>query len=455
MRVMVVWCPDWSVVAALEEADRSLRSPAAVLSANVVEVCNGPARAEGVRRGQRRRDAQARCPELVLLPANPDRDARAFEPVLAVGRGPAPRRGRPAARAARRPRPRQLVRQRDRGRGDRLPGAGRDRRVGRAGRHRRRPLHRRAGRPRGRGAGVDGRPSRRVRRRSCAACPSTCCRTTAPGVASWSGCCSDSGCAPWATSPTCRATRSSTGSAPTAPRSGDGPGARTRRCSPRAPRRPSSTRRCPSSRRSTPSRRSPSASAPPPSGSSPSSPTTSSSPPGCGSRPSPTASCARRARGCTRATSARATSSTGCTGSCSAGHGGRRLAARPQGRRRGARADRPGPVRARGRRAGGRARRGALGVGVRRPRRARGGPGAGHGRLRRRTPPGAAGRPQPVGAAGAGAVGRAGGRPAPGRPAVAGPGARARHRSGSSPLPGPPRWSTTAAARCASPTAAW
>lgn len=84
MRVMVVWCPDWSVVAALDEADRSRRSPAAVLSANVVEVCNGPARAEGVRRGQRRRDAQARCPELVLLPANPDRDARAFEPVLAV-----------------------------------------------------------------------------------------------------------------------------------------------------------------------------------------------------------------------------------------------------------------------------------------------------------------------------------------------------------------------------------
>ena len=43
---------------------------AAVLHANVVEVCNGPARTEGVRRGQRRRDAQARCPDLVLLPAN-------------------------------------------------------------------------------------------------------------------------------------------------------------------------------------------------------------------------------------------------------------------------------------------------------------------------------------------------------------------------------------------------
>ncbi len=84
MRVMVVWCPDWSVVAALDEAERSPRSPAAVLAANVVEVCNGPARSEGVRRGQRRRDAQARCPELVLLPANPDRDARAFDPVLAI-----------------------------------------------------------------------------------------------------------------------------------------------------------------------------------------------------------------------------------------------------------------------------------------------------------------------------------------------------------------------------------
>ena len=82
MRVLVVWCPDWSVVAALSEAERSPGEPAAVLAAGVVEVCNGPAREEGVRRGQRRRDAQARCPDLVLLDANPDRDARHFEPVL-------------------------------------------------------------------------------------------------------------------------------------------------------------------------------------------------------------------------------------------------------------------------------------------------------------------------------------------------------------------------------------
>lgn len=83
-RVLVVWCPDWSVVAALGEEGIATTAPAAVLSRNVVEVCNSPARTEGVRRGMRRRDAQSRCPELVLLDAVPDRDARAFEPVLAA-----------------------------------------------------------------------------------------------------------------------------------------------------------------------------------------------------------------------------------------------------------------------------------------------------------------------------------------------------------------------------------
>ena len=90
MRVLVAWCPDWSVTAGLFElaetsdaARPATDQPAAVLSNNVVEVCNTAARAEGVRRGQRRRDAQARCPELVLLAANPERDARYFEPVLA------------------------------------------------------------------------------------------------------------------------------------------------------------------------------------------------------------------------------------------------------------------------------------------------------------------------------------------------------------------------------------
>lgn len=89
MRTMVLWCPDWSVTAGLlDRADAtsltavSTTTPAACLHGNRVVVCNAAARAEGVRRGQRRRDAQARCPDVVLLEANPARDARWFEPVL-------------------------------------------------------------------------------------------------------------------------------------------------------------------------------------------------------------------------------------------------------------------------------------------------------------------------------------------------------------------------------------
>lgn len=82
MRVLVAWCPDWSVVAGLAEQGLPGLRPGAVLKAGRVEVCNEPAREDGVRRGMRRRDAQSRCPELALLEDNPARDARAFEPVV-------------------------------------------------------------------------------------------------------------------------------------------------------------------------------------------------------------------------------------------------------------------------------------------------------------------------------------------------------------------------------------
>jgi protein ImuB len=81
---MVVWCPDWPVVAALADEGLPTHLPAAVFSANIVQACNAGARAAGVRRGMRRRDAQSRCPDLQVYAVNPDRDARAFEPVLAA-----------------------------------------------------------------------------------------------------------------------------------------------------------------------------------------------------------------------------------------------------------------------------------------------------------------------------------------------------------------------------------
>ncbi len=79
-RRMVVWCPDWPVVAALMR--RPTEAPVAVMSGHRVLACSPSARDDGVRRGMRRRDAQARCPELVLLDHEPEAEARAFEVVL-------------------------------------------------------------------------------------------------------------------------------------------------------------------------------------------------------------------------------------------------------------------------------------------------------------------------------------------------------------------------------------
>src|SRR4029450_11588149 len=76
--MVVVWCPDWPVVAAGAPPD----SLTAVVHANRVVACSAAARAEGVRPGLRRREAQGRCPGLELLAHDPARDARAFEPVL-------------------------------------------------------------------------------------------------------------------------------------------------------------------------------------------------------------------------------------------------------------------------------------------------------------------------------------------------------------------------------------
>lgn len=80
-RVMVLWCPDWPVVSHLG-ADAPADAPVAVIDGQTVVACSAAARQEGVRRGMRRRDAQARCPDVVLRAHDPAADARAFEPVL-------------------------------------------------------------------------------------------------------------------------------------------------------------------------------------------------------------------------------------------------------------------------------------------------------------------------------------------------------------------------------------
>ncbi len=56
----------------------------AVLAANLVVACSAAARAAGVRRGQRLRDAQRHCPDLMVRARDLDAEARAFEPVVAA-----------------------------------------------------------------------------------------------------------------------------------------------------------------------------------------------------------------------------------------------------------------------------------------------------------------------------------------------------------------------------------
>ncbi|TMS46374.1 DNA polymerase Y family protein [Mycobacterium sp. DBP42] len=80
-RVLALWCMDWPAVAAATAAGLTSTVPVAVTLANRVIACSASARAAGVRRGLRRREAQGRCPQLHVVTADPARDARHFENV--------------------------------------------------------------------------------------------------------------------------------------------------------------------------------------------------------------------------------------------------------------------------------------------------------------------------------------------------------------------------------------
>lgn len=84
-RTMVIWCPDWPVMAArlsgaLTE-DAAVR-PLALVEHGEILACDAAARAAGVRRGLRIREAEARCPDLLTTAYDPVVDARVFEPVM-------------------------------------------------------------------------------------------------------------------------------------------------------------------------------------------------------------------------------------------------------------------------------------------------------------------------------------------------------------------------------------
>ena len=84
----MVWCPDWPVMAAILSGEvpgsDPWSSPVVVVRANRIVACSGAARIDGVRRGMRRREAQACSPAVEVLSADPARDARSFEPIVAA-----------------------------------------------------------------------------------------------------------------------------------------------------------------------------------------------------------------------------------------------------------------------------------------------------------------------------------------------------------------------------------
>jgi protein ImuB len=80
-----VWVPDWPVIAA-RRRDESLRDRPVVVrerigARDVVRAASADARALGVGRGMRRREAEAVCPEAVCVDADAANEARTFEVV--------------------------------------------------------------------------------------------------------------------------------------------------------------------------------------------------------------------------------------------------------------------------------------------------------------------------------------------------------------------------------------
>ncbi len=79
-RVAVVYCADWSAVA----ASSSSGALHAVIHAQRVIACTPQAAAAGVSIGMRRREAQGACPQVAISVHQPERDRRSFEPVVSA-----------------------------------------------------------------------------------------------------------------------------------------------------------------------------------------------------------------------------------------------------------------------------------------------------------------------------------------------------------------------------------
>ena len=81
-RSLALWFEAWPVTAWAQATGADATAPVAVVAANRVTACSPAAIAEGVAVGQRRREAQSRCPELVVVAEDEATSAREFERVV-------------------------------------------------------------------------------------------------------------------------------------------------------------------------------------------------------------------------------------------------------------------------------------------------------------------------------------------------------------------------------------
>lgn len=82
VRVMLLWCPGWPVLAARLTQGIAADAPLALTDRGAVVACSAAAKLEGVTAGLRIRQAQHRCPDLIVLTHDIVAEARAFEPML-------------------------------------------------------------------------------------------------------------------------------------------------------------------------------------------------------------------------------------------------------------------------------------------------------------------------------------------------------------------------------------
>ncbi|TWE11854.1 DNA polymerase Y family protein [Rudaeicoccus suwonensis] len=84
VRVLLLWCPGWSVLATRLIQGIPADAALALTDRSVIVAASDAAVAEGVTAGLRLRQAQHRCPDLIVLPQDTLAETRAFEPMVRI-----------------------------------------------------------------------------------------------------------------------------------------------------------------------------------------------------------------------------------------------------------------------------------------------------------------------------------------------------------------------------------